>query len=309
MHAHWVEVLDGADDDGVVGEVAHDFQLELFPAEHALLYQDLVNRREVDAALQNLGEVFAIVGDAAAGSAERETRAQDDGVTGALCESQPVFDVVDELRLRRFQADLAHCVFEQQPVFGLLNRFDLRADQLHAVLVEHAGLRESDRQIETSLPADGRKQRIGPFTADDLFGELDGERLDVGAVRQLGIGHDGGGVGIDEDDFVAVGLERLTCLRAGVVELAGLADDDRAGTYNEHAMYVVTSWHICVYPRSSAARILHQGHEVVEQVVRIVRAGRRFRVILHPKDWLTPIPEALKGLVVAVNLLALDLPA
>ena len=36
VHAHGVEVLNGADDDDVVGEVAHHLELVLLPAEHAL---------------------------------------------------------------------------------------------------------------------------------------------------------------------------------------------------------------------------------------------------------------------------------
>ena len=66
VHAHGIEVFDGADDDGVVGQVAHHFELEFFPAEHALFDQDFVNGRKVEAALQNLDQIFAVVGDAAA---------------------------------------------------------------------------------------------------------------------------------------------------------------------------------------------------------------------------------------------------
>jgi hypothetical protein len=76
---------------------------------------------------------------------------------------------VDQLRLRRFEADLAHRVFEQQAVFGLLDGVDLGADQLHAVLVEHAGFGQFHREIQAGLSADGGEQRVGPFAADDLF--------------------------------------------------------------------------------------------------------------------------------------------
>ena len=36
MDAHGVDVLDGADHDDVIGEVAHDLELELLPAGDAL---------------------------------------------------------------------------------------------------------------------------------------------------------------------------------------------------------------------------------------------------------------------------------
>ena len=44
VDAHRVEVLDGADDDHVVGQVSHDLELELLPADDRLLDEDLADR-------------------------------------------------------------------------------------------------------------------------------------------------------------------------------------------------------------------------------------------------------------------------
>src|SRR5439155_10436056 len=57
VDAHGVEILDGTDDDGVVGEVAHDLQLEFLPTEDAFLNQDFVDGRQIDAAFQNFDEI------------------------------------------------------------------------------------------------------------------------------------------------------------------------------------------------------------------------------------------------------------
>ena len=48
-------------------------------------------------------------------------------------------------------------------------------------------------------------------------------------MGHIGIGHDGRRIGVDEDDLVALVFERLACLGSGVVELAGLANDDGSG--------------------------------------------------------------------------------
>jgi len=45
--------------------------------------------------------------------------------------------------------------------------------------------------------------------------------------------HDRGGVGIDENDFVAFFAEALAGLRARVVELGGLSNDDRSAPDHE----------------------------------------------------------------------------
>ena len=59
------------------------------------------------------------------------------------------------------------------------------------------------------------------------------QRLDVGAVRELRIGHHRGRVRVHEYDLVALFLQRFGALRARVVELARLTDDDRSGPYEE----------------------------------------------------------------------------
>src|SRR6185436_12792317 len=77
VHAHWIEILDRADDHDVVLVVAHHLELELLPADHAPLDEHLVRRREVESAANDLFELLAIVRDTTARSAERERRTDD----------------------------------------------------------------------------------------------------------------------------------------------------------------------------------------------------------------------------------------
>ena len=81
------------------------------------------------------------------------------------------------------------------------------------------------------------------LAADYFGGKLYAQRLYVRAVGEIRIGHDGRRIGIDQDHFKAVGTERLASLRAGVIELAGLADDDGTGADDQDAMDVVASRH------------------------------------------------------------------
>ena len=60
VHAHGVEVLDGADDDAVVRQVAHHLQLEFLPAQRALFDQHFVHRRKRQAALQDLDQLLLV---------------------------------------------------------------------------------------------------------------------------------------------------------------------------------------------------------------------------------------------------------
>ena len=77
MHAHGVQVFDGADDNGVALLVAHDFHFEFFPAEERFFDKDFVVERGVKAAVDDGFKFFGVVGDTATGTTEGKARADD----------------------------------------------------------------------------------------------------------------------------------------------------------------------------------------------------------------------------------------
>ena len=62
MHAHGVEVLDGADGDAVVFAVSHYLHFDFFPAQQRLFDENLVHRGKVEAAHHNLFKLGLVVG-------------------------------------------------------------------------------------------------------------------------------------------------------------------------------------------------------------------------------------------------------
>src|SRR6185437_16806944 len=74
VHAHRIDILDGAHDDHVVGRIAHHFQLEFLPADETALHEHLAHRRKIEPALHDLLELIAVVGDSASAAAEGERR-------------------------------------------------------------------------------------------------------------------------------------------------------------------------------------------------------------------------------------------
>src|SRR5204862_8328427 len=87
-------------------------------------------------------------------------------------------------------------------------------------------------------------QRIRALAIDDRFQHLDRERRDIGAIRQLGVGHDRRRITVHEHDLEPFGPQRLTRLAARIVELAGLAADNRTGAADENALQVSATGHI-----------------------------------------------------------------
>ena len=134
--------------------------------------------------------------------------------------------VLGEEAARHGEADARHGGAEEVPVLRRLDGGQLGADQLDAVAVERAVLGQRHGEVQAGLAAHRRQERIRPLPLDDLRHELRGERLDVRPLRHLRVRHDRGGIGVDEDHLEALFAERLHGLRARVVELARLPDDD-----------------------------------------------------------------------------------
>ena len=156
---------------------------------------------------------------------ERERRANDgrDRDAVELCERG------DDPRCRDDEPAGENRIAEELAVLRATNDVDLSTDQLDPEIVEDAGLRQCNCEVERSLAAERREQRVGTLALEDGRDPLEVERLDVRAVGESRVGHDRRRVRVDDDRAITLLTQHLQRLAARVVELAGLADDDRAG--------------------------------------------------------------------------------
>src|SRR5690606_19013225 len=212
--------------------------------------QQFVGGREVQTALADLFELFGVVGNATAGAAQREAWADHHGKAraadvklDALLHRPGFFQRVGNARPGGIQADAGHRVLELQTVFGLLDGVLVGSDHLDLVLVQHAVLVQIKGAVQRGLTAHGGQDGVRAFLGDDLLDDLPSDGFDVGDVGRTGIGHDGRRIAVDQDDLVALFTQGLAGLSAGVVEFAGLTNDDRARANDEDALDVLTLRH------------------------------------------------------------------
>ena len=69
-------------------------------------------------------------------------------------------------------AELLDDLLERLAVLAAVDRLDAGADQLDAVLLEHAVLVQRHRRVERGLPAERGQQRVGALLGDHLLDEL-----------------------------------------------------------------------------------------------------------------------------------------
>ncbi len=229
MHAHRIEIFDRADDDDVVLEVAHDFQLVLFPSDQRALDQNLTGGAHRESPVDEFLEFLPIVGDVAAGPAHCKRGADDGGKPDFLEDSGCLITIVRRAALRHRQPDPLHRLLERFAIFGLVNGFRRRPDQLDAVLLQHPALHQPHRGVQRRLSAHRRQQRIRALTLNDFLDDLKRDRLDIRAIGQFRVGHDRRRIAVDQNDLESLLPQSFAGLRPGVVKFTGLADDDRPG--------------------------------------------------------------------------------
>ena len=239
VHAHRVEVLDRADDDRVVVPVSHDLELELVPAEQRLLDEHLADRALAERSVEQLFELLGRARRATTVAAERESRAEDDRERQRF---RKLGGRRDDGRLGHPEAGELHGLAEALSVLGAADDVDRGADQLDAEVGQRARLGQLDGQVQRRLATHRRQQRVGALTAQDVGNAVEVQRLDVRPVGEPGVGHDRRRVRVDDDRPEPVLAQHLQRLAARVVELAGLADDDRAGADQADGLEVKPPW-------------------------------------------------------------------
>ena len=158
------------------------------------------------------------------------------------------------------------------PVLGLPNGLCAGTDQNTTIPLENSCLMKAPGLRSTSLPTQGWQYGIWLLDSEDLLDNLDSNRLDIGAVSHLRVGHDRRRIGVDQHNLISLLPQRLARLGSRVVELARLANDDRARTNDQNLVNVSTLGHF-----GSASRQLWH-HLLLTQAERTGRRSGRARL-------------------------------
>lgn len=133
---------------------------------------------------------------------------------------------------RSFQTDFLHRYVETAAVFGFINRIGSGTNHGDAELFQHALTLKLQRTVQRRLPPWLAAPRPGALF-NNLAYHFPVNRLDVGCISHFRVGHDGRRVGVHQNDAVTLFTQGFTRLRARVVKLTRLTDNNRARTQNQ----------------------------------------------------------------------------
>ena len=250
VDAHGVDVLHITDGDGRVVGVADDLILDFLVTLDAFFHQDLMDGRQGQGVFQDFAAFLFVVGKAAAGAAQGKGGTQHHGVADFLGGFQALVHGIGDDGGQDRLAQLLAQLLEQFPVLGLADGVAGSTQHFHATLLENAHLFQFHGQVQTRLAADAGNQGVGPLHPDNAGGVLRRQGFHIDLVGNGGVGHDGGRVGVGQQNLIALLFQGKARLGAGVVELGGLSDDDGAGA-DDHDFANVCSLRHWACPPSS----------------------------------------------------------
>ena len=191
MDTHWIEVLDGANNNAVTCGIAHDLHLNLFPTLNGLLYQHLMLWRKQESLLHNLYELFWSMSNAAARATKGKAWANDHGISQVSNDALSVFHRVSDVCTSNLQANVLDRLAEELTVFTGTDGLQVAANDLDVVLVKNTCLAKADGAVQSSLTAHVWQKRVRMLALNDAGYRLDGDWLNVGSICSFWICHDG----------------------------------------------------------------------------------------------------------------------
>ena len=123
---------------------------------------------QVQSVGDGFGKLFLVVSDRAARAAQRERGPDHQRESQLVTETQRILGVIHQRRRRHLKPNLPAGILEPQAVLGHLNGAKRGTDHFHLIFFEDAALGKLYGQIERRLSADGREQRVGLLTRNNL---------------------------------------------------------------------------------------------------------------------------------------------
>ncbi|OQC03334.1 MAG: hypothetical protein BWX80_02848 [Candidatus Hydrogenedentes bacterium ADurb.Bin101] len=142
VHAHGIHVLDKADRDNLILCVAHDFEFQLFPAQHGFLDEHLSHQTGGEPARGHRAQLLLIEHQSASCAPHRIGRPQHHRVTQFRRDGFRLFHAVCQFTFGHFNADGIHGFLERFAVFPAFDGIQPDADDLDVIFVQHPGLRQ-----------------------------------------------------------------------------------------------------------------------------------------------------------------------
>mmetsp|Transcript_22073 Transcript_22073/g.51821 ORF Transcript_22073/g.51821 Transcript_22073/m.51821 type:complete len:265 (-) Transcript_22073:1330-2124(-) len=231
VYTHWIQVLHVTDNQAVVPGITHHFVFQLLPSLQALIDDDL--RRGGESSSQKHLQVFLVRCKATSQTTQCKRSSNKHRKSNLTGDISCLLEGVCACRLRALLAQTLDAYLEDLAIFRCNNGIDLRAENLHAILLESAIAVKCNCTVQRRLPTECGKQSIRSHLVNYLRYELRCNRDEVNLVSQAPGCLDGRNVGVDQHRLHVLLAQCLDGLAPGVIEFTSLPDCQTTGSQHQ----------------------------------------------------------------------------
>ena len=226
MDAQRVEILHVTNRDAIIKTVAHHFVFHFLPALEALLYQNL--RREREGFFRQYVQFFFVIAKARTKPAQSVCGTDNDGITQIFSRPTCLLNVLACLALNGLHINFIELLHKEFAVFGVHNGLYGRTEHTRTVFLEHAFFIKRHTAIQCRLPSKREQHAVGTFLVYYFLHKIRSNGKEINLIRHAFRSLYRGNIGVDKHRFDAFFFQGFQGLASRIVELARLADFQRA---------------------------------------------------------------------------------
>ena len=310
VNTQGIEVLHVTNGDTVVLSITDNLVLDLLPALHTALNENLGTGGE--SLVAEVEKLVLVVGKTTAETTKGVGGTHNDGEANVLDDVHGLVDVVGRSGLGTLLTDGVHAAGKELTILSGDDSVDRCTKNLDTKGLEL--ILELDTDLEGSLSTKGDIDGIGTLVLDDLSDKVGVDRKEVNLVGQSLGGLDGGDVGVDEDGVDALLLQSFDSLRTRVIKFTSLSDTETTTSENQDLADVDARVKALVLLDGATGevdggleelRLLSAvGHGVDEDIkeeLGVARTRSALRVELHTEIRLLSVVDTLVAAIVGVD--------
>ena len=129
VDSHRINVFNRTDDHAIIGTIAHHFKFVLFPTSNRSFNQYFIDWTSQQAVRNNLFEVFFVMRDAGAATAQDVCRTNNGWQSNFVAHNQGLFHVVSHAAHRHVQSNFDHCDLKFFAILCCCDCLSIRSNQ------------------------------------------------------------------------------------------------------------------------------------------------------------------------------------
>ena len=208
----------------------------------------MANHAGGNSAARDFFKLIHVPRNTAAGTTKRERGANDRGQTNFLHEYFRIFNRCYGARLRLLEPKFFNDGSESLTILRAMNSLAIGADHFNIHALQCAVIMQGARAVQRSLSTKRWQQRVNgcakiALLLKNFSHRLRRDGLNVSAVAEGRIRHNGRGIGVDQHNSIPLFAQRLARLRSGIIKFTTLANHNWTAADDEDCVNVFASRH------------------------------------------------------------------